>query len=142
LVPERFYGRTYFRNINLNLREMKPERINQLIAEFAGWTCNGTDDGEYQLRNPGGKLICSDWDPDTTLASFSYKLPNCHGDLNAIHEAALKLEDTELRRKYLTALNDIACQKKCRTECFKTVNATAPQRAEALLKTIGKWEGE
>lgn len=92
MVPKRFYDRTDFRNINLNFREMKPERINQLIGEFTGWTCNGTDDGEYQLRNTDGKLICSDWDPDTTLASFSYKLPNYHGDLNAIHKAEKSLD--------------------------------------------------
>jgi hypothetical protein len=61
-------------------------------------------------------------------------IPNYCGDLNLIHEAEKMLTDEEYFdycRKYLPdAQNAVIAQGR---------TATARQRAEAFLKTVGKW---
>lgn len=62
-------------------------------------------------------------------------LPNFLADLNAIHEAAMTLTD-EQKKQYCSILVDVADA----YWDFETVEATAAQRAEAFLRTIGKWD--
>jgi hypothetical protein len=101
---------------------MTDDQINQRIAEACGWT---------QIQS------CTCWDD-----VLRGKAPNenrlkhiedyCE-DLNAMHEAekALTPQQTD---KYVTTL------------CLEVQpipslhNATARQRAEAFLRTLGKWE--
>lgn len=60
------------------------------------------------------------------------ELPDYLNDLNAMHEARLFLTRCEDRSKYENRLRDI-----CGSYC-DAIHATAAQRAEAFLKTIGK----
>ena len=89
---------------------MTDEQINQRIAEACGWSPD-CDSG-----------IC--WDQHgAAIITF----PNYCTDLNAMHEAEQIIVDTDLFFDY----------------CLHTgplLRATARQRAEAFLRTLGKWE--
>ena len=62
-------------------------------------------------------------------------LPDYLNDLNAMHEAEMPLGEFESTVYYDTLIYITGSQ---RAATF----ATASQRAEAFLKTIGKWEDE
>jgi hypothetical protein len=69
--------------------------------------------------NPSGLLV------------FKHDIPNYLNDLNAMHKAEnLVLRSAQQRRDYADALDD------GNGGHF----ATSAQRAEAFLRTIGKWE--
>ena len=59
--------------------------------------------------------------------------PDYPNDLNAMHEAEKHLSSWDQPR-YIDAVN-----RACGLHWGRTVLATAKQRAEALLRTIGKW---
>lgn len=108
---------------------MTDEQINQRIAEACGWTeiTNCTCGGRKRGCPPG--------------AHFSSHTPNYCADLNAMHEAEKVLiagfedepESSEPWSDYQTNLI-IACP------AYLSYHATARQRAEAFLRTMGKWE--
>jgi len=84
------------------------------------------------LGNPSGCPRCSD--PE---CAYNSGLNYC-ADLNAMHEAITGLPK-ELRHNYLGYLFEVVNVKKV-GEIFNAHNATARQRAEAFLRTLGKWE--
>ena len=93
---------------------MNPENQRIAIAEACGWKTG--------YRDPEA------WHP----------LPDFLHDLNAMHEAEKVLigdepENSELWCDFQTNLV-IACP------AYLSYHATASQRAEAFLRTIGKWE--
>jgi hypothetical protein len=107
---------------------MSDVQINIAIAEACGmrgvWEKKITScgcDGQWDYFNPQGN-----------------RLPDYCNDLNAMHEAEKILSDESHA--------DYACElvKTIRRngEWFESVSATAAQRAEAFLKTIGRWEGD
>jgi hypothetical protein len=123
---------------------MTPEQINSAIAGACGWKLDRVDDGEFQLRNPKGVLIVSDCDPSTTFESFSYKFPNYCNSLDAMHEAEKSLDwanihDWNNAAKYIKNLCEVTGGDYYSLLKAEVVCATAAQRAEAFLKTIGKW---
>lgn len=110
---------------------MKPEAINVAIAEACGWTyLQDREIGNIGWQGPDGVL--------------SDDIPNYYGDLNAMHSAEKVLE-----QRYQVVEYGIEVVKVIeRDEKFlvggdvnwgKLLHATAAQRAEALLRTIGKW---
>jgi hypothetical protein len=71
-------------------------------------------------------------------------IPDYLNDLNAMHEAEKvltdEIENDEFER-YCKKLSELCCPIKCGgSGCGFTITATASQRAEAFLRTIGKWE--
>lgn len=110
---------------------MKPEpnkmtefEINIAIAEACDWTkC----DGENGL-SPNGIFTI---------------LPNYVGDLNAMHEAEASLTQSQ-KKCYAKILSfDSLSNVNGSTnydDAFDTLHSTARQRAEAFLRTIGKWK--
>jgi hypothetical protein len=110
---------------------MTDEEINRLIAEACGWTdlaihpefgLMGTPPDSHGLRT------AVDW----------YTV-----DLNAMHEAeqAILGRDWNLRYDYIDALSRAENPSIYnRLDAVDMLDLTARQRAEALLKTIGKWE--
>lgn len=66
--------------------------------------------------------------------TFVSDLPDYCNCLNAIHDVEKKLKGVQWLN-YVGSLLDV-CE--CRTPM---IIATAAQRAEAYLRTIGKWEG-
>jgi len=119
---------------------MTHTEINRAIAESVGWKFIPCHDDEL------GRATGESWlDPDGDTA---FDCPNYHGDLNAIQGAVDTLEIGADRDAFLRRLQIV-------TEAIKKgeehpyhdwlwwyVNATAPQRCEAYLKTIGKWRGQ
>ena len=92
---------------------MKPHRQRIAIAKACGFKCSEYSDELGQL-----------------VAEF---MPDYLKDLNAIHEAEKVLNNVQ-RERYRTELVYM--------HAGRDVFATSAQRAEAFLRTIGKWEDE
>lgn len=120
---------------------MTPEKQRIEIAIVVGWKRGQVDEGSFI-------------DPSRTIPSERWVSPNGHperkvpdflSDLNAMHEAVLhqKAQDGAFMVGYLLHL-----QKSSGDESFPGINvgtlveATVQQRAEAFLRTLGKWEND
>ena len=75
------------------------------------------------------------WHTEGGFCMAEHALPDYLNDLNAMHEAEMPLGEFESTVYYDTLIYITGSQ---RAATF----ATASQRAEAFLKTIGKWEDE
>jgi hypothetical protein len=94
---------------------MSPKLINQRIAEACGWKQRKHCMGYYREGHEG----------------WIEKLPDYYGDLNACHEMEEHLHGEDWAT-YFGILQ---------SEGMATgVRATAPQRCEAFLRTLGLWE--
>ncbi len=103
---------------------MTDEQIRIAVAEACGWTV-------------ANECICnvlrsSDGSPELEPIA---PLPDYPNDLNAMHEAE-KVLTAEQRAHYANRVASMLDQ----GWGFKALHATARQRAEALLRTLGKWE--
>ena len=104
---------------------MTEEQINIAIAEACGWDSDDIARGY-------------------TLCQFSENVPDYCNDLNVMHEAE-KVLNYEQAEQFEDELCDICDMENRHKEYplpfrFAVVNATSCQRAEAFLKTIGKWK--
>jgi hypothetical protein len=103
------------------------EQINIAIAEACGWKFipeyyHGEDQPpEFTTVTPDGRHLCGYY-------------PDYLNDLNAMHEAE-KILTAQQRRSYVNCIFNLPV-----SECESNTFATAAQRAEAFLRTIGKWE--
>lgn len=136
---------------------MKSERINIVIAEVSGAADKWTIVKRGLFYCPEAKGYTSDIEKawilplveakkheyihgahdDVTL--FQAPCPNYHGDLNSCAEFEKTLSDEDYSGKYIHHLDDIMRRDGNITRC---VSATAPQRCEAFLRTLGLWEEE
>ena len=93
------------------------------IAEACGWVKHV--DNETQN--------CLGWkSPNHGALLFDF-VPDYYTDLNAMHEAERTLAN-DTKTDYIRLLN------KGDFSCRRLAFATAAQRAEAFLRTIGKWK--
>jgi hypothetical protein len=106
---------------------MTDDEINASIAESCGWT-------EVNVTHRSGKA------PNAEYVGSEF-IPNYCNDLNAMHEAEKAFNwqqwnayREELRTVVLGPIRMVS------DWCKADLHATARQRAEAFLKTIGKWE--
>ena len=108
---------------------MNPEQQRIAIAEACGLTI--LSDGITHHLTPCGKKTAHD--PEGCLLK---KCPDYLNDLNAMHEA----EESLLLKKQMLYQGMIGkvTGNKC-PALFGQIHATAAQRAEAFLRTIGKW---
>lgn len=103
------------------------------IAEACGkrlhlWT-EPTGYSYWMVLGPEGEVL-----PDAA--------PDYLNDLNAMHEAVSML-DSKQQLAFGNLLIEIADRGvENRVDTFHIINATAAQRAEAFLRTIGKWKEE
>jgi hypothetical protein len=103
---------------------MTDKQINAAIAEACGWT-------NVTAAHSSGKA------PDADYVGCEF-YPDYCGDLNAMHEAEKVLAPKNWNRfsekwwNYYHHLLDGDVQ--------KTIHATARERAEAFLRTLGKWD--
>ena len=107
---------------------MTNEQINIAIAEACGWDFDPIECAEWGSRqrwckSPHGKIV------------FRHGTPDYCNDLNAMHEAERTMGDPQLWVEYQSYLSDAM------GHVGWVYHATAAERAEAFLKTIGKWEG-
>lgn len=120
---------------------MSPEAQRIAIAEACGWrrekyidTFEGGS-GRVRWKRPDGRWAGS-WDEHAD----DYHLPAYLNDLNAMHEAE-KMLTTEQWGDYADWLRKIASGMSGMIE-KRQIHATAAQRAEAFLRTVGKWAKE
>jgi len=99
---------------------MTNEQINKVIAETCGW-----------IERP----TCTDFLGNPLLP------PDYCNDLNAMHEAEKRLSEKQTRTfAFMLAQVLETSPTVDLDDQFLNIHATAIQRAEAFLKTIGKWE--
>jgi hypothetical protein len=109
---------------------MNPENQRVAIAEACGWRLFS------QFKNL--------WAPPRSVVEYdcdACPLPDYLNDLNAMHDAEKVLTDDqwpiyrdEIRLVVLGPIRMVS------DWCKSDIHATATQRAEAFLRTIGKWE--
>ena len=100
---------------------MSNEEIDKEIALFCGWKLEPLDGREFN-----GILVMVWRDPD---GKKGFPNPRYSIDLNAMHEAEKALTDHWDGFHF-------------RNHLCNNIHATARQRAEAFLRTIGKWRDE
>ena len=102
---------------------MTDEEINVAIAEACGWR---KEDGVYM------------WEANGIDCTYPELWDWCN-DLNAMHvaEESLFTDNQKLRWKYVSELHITA--EPTRWGNYAGAHATARQRAEAFLRTIGRW---
>ncbi len=113
---------------------MKPEAQRIAIAEACGWKKydNPHENDWHRYSAPIG----------TSPFLGRHALPDYFNDLNAMHEAEKVLTD-EQDLEYSEALEQVVSARfGCNNaeDMRRLRSATAAQRAEAFLRTIGKWE--
>lgn len=109
---------------------MTDQEINAAIAEACGWTEVGEcENGGFRFRGF----------PPHRFEAHRKPIPNYCTDLNAMHEAEILIQD---RNKYLNILASVTepIDGLPKDHDWAFTRATARQRAEAFLKTLGKWE--
>jgi len=109
---------------------MTDKQINAAIAEACGWedVCQHSKNPNVWVGKHAGNLL---------------EVPNFCGDLNDMYGAEQYLwrKDYYMRHDYVDELGKLLnpCNWQ-RMEAIDMLDATARQRAEAFLKTLGKWE--
>ena len=121
---------------------MNKEKQRIAIAEFCGWR---------QSRNCKDKFFpptAKPW-PNEGCFACPTELPDYLNDLNAMHEAekGLTAHQWEVMFSLLIKIRWRDASEEERKGsgnqlALSPARATAEQRAEALLKTIGRWEDE
>ena len=117
-----------------NNQTMKPEQQRIAIAEACGWDCDPLIAREWKSR---GQWARKTTDDQNKLVSLRSNVPEYPNDLNAMHEAEKTLSQKD-KREYAYQLNG-GYYTSGLDDTFDIVHATAAQRAEAFLRTIGKW---
>ena len=105
---------------------MTDRQINNAIADACGFVCLH----EFQVNQSGPKFAFWDYPPTWTGPKKQPWLLDFCNDLNAMHEAEKVLSSAQ-RDEYWDHLKD---------EEVDHLFATARERAEAFLLTLGKWE--
>lgn len=117
---------------------MSDDEINAAIAESLGWSLVGTS--IRAGRPPGADYVGSEF------------IPNYCTDLNAMHEAEKVLDGVHswngeehhynAEEAYMGHLTNIIVRNSGQkiSDDWQLVCATARQRAEAFLRTLGKWK--
>ena len=107
---------------------MTDQQINNAIADACGFVCLH----EFQVNQSGPKFAFWDYPQTWTGPKKQPWLLDFCTDLNAMHEAEKHLFDARKDTSYGYKL--------ATGECIVIWHSTARQRAEAFLRTLGKWE--
>lgn len=106
---------------------MSEQEINIAIAEACGWHRDGCEFDRARWKR--GTM--------TMVGDFAFT-----SDLNAMHEVEKRLifSERKLFRYCLQKVKGSEIEDGVLIALDECVHATAKQRAEAFLRTIGKWE--
>ena len=120
---------------------MTEEQQRIAIAEACGWKWIQTNfeakSGLIGTDSPHSGNIPyqgTNYPSNRHLPTYGKAIPDYLNDLNAMHEAERTMGDPQLWDEYQSYLSDAM------RNIGWIYHATAAQRAEAFLKTIGKWE--
>ena len=111
---------------------MTPEQQRIAIAEACGWTAREDIENFWRAVDASGNMTHELWMSERNV--WSAGIPNYLNDLNAMHDAEKTLTD-KAHEEFRLNLYDLI-----RDDSRLIVSSTASQRAEAFLRTIGKWE--
>jgi hypothetical protein len=115
--------------------KMTDEQINAAIAEVCGWEDITESVAPEEFRRRATGMLRDKHGNRTPLK----QIPNYCADLNAMHEA----ERVLTKAQWQEFVDDLAEGWGSVSDAWKDVcHATARQRAEAFLRTLGKWEEE
>jgi hypothetical protein len=125
---------------------MNPNEQNKAIAEYCGW-----HDIEVELERFGIEDLPNGQLRGITPKGNSCVLPNYCEDLNAMHEAEKMFNavDQTIYAEFISAVvnNNVVNWGYYPGDgtidwngLFTHIHATSQQRAEAFLRTIGKWK--
>jgi hypothetical protein len=113
---------------------MKEEKQRIAIAEACGYKQQPTPDGLVEWLGPNpDRCYIGRFRPDTIPSA----MPDYLNDLNAMHEAEKVLQ--QHMAKWWNYTSQLAAANSA-LGTGGEAHATAKQRAEAFLRTIGKWE--
>jgi hypothetical protein len=108
-----------------------PEQQRIAIAEACGWTATVDDDQFWRATRADGSMTSDLWCSMSSV--WNVGIPDYLNDLNAMHEAEnTVIKPQRLWYPYCLRLEGRSFQ--------ESIGATASQRAEAFLRTIGKWK--
>ena len=110
---------------------MTNEQINIAIAEACGWKLKSNGLSPMWSWQNESLIHRIKWVAHKAMASQGV-LPNYLNDLNAMHEAEKVLSDQQADAYTTTLCLEVQPEP-------KLYHATAAQRAEAFLRTLGKW---
>ena len=120
---------------------MSPEAQRIAIAEACGWT-------PIPEQRLGKVVLRKIWESPAKddHAHWPEDLPDYLNDLNAMREAEKVLSHVQNAKydseslKYVGQLVNVTGGFEVPDVMFRAAHATAAHRAEAFLRTIGKWE--
>jgi len=129
---------------------MKTEAQRIAIAEACGITVIKTPFTPSLVKAKGCVFTDEardEWRKAYPNSAGVYGLPDYLNDLNAMHEAEKVLSPANQPARGESQWSEYLgwlgfCGENKTREVYGCVTATAAQRAEAFLRTIGKWEGE
>lgn len=116
---------------------MTNDQINRAIAETCGWEeiTDSVAPEEFQRRASG--MLRDKHNNRTPLK----QIPNYVHDLNAMHEAEKVLGEKRIRTYAFLLAQVLDTSPTVDLDGqFLNIHASARQRAEAFLRTLGKWE--
>lgn len=117
---------------------MNPEQQRVAIAKVCGWFAREDKDGFWRAVDASGNMTHELWMSERNV--WSAGIPNYLNDLNAMHEVESILNaDQMVSYDYHLDLMVGNGRQGLNIEYFLW-SATASQRAEAFLRTIGTWE--
>jgi hypothetical protein len=112
---------------------MTPEQQRVAIAEACGWK-NVAPRIVKNVKHQGDDITVGIW-------SDNGWIPDYLNDLNAMHDAEKVLGEKRIRSYAFTLAQVLDTSPTVDLDDqFLNIHATAAQRAEAFLRTIGKWE--
>lgn len=122
---------------------MTPQEKRIAIAEFDGWKvwqCNNHGTIKYF---PAEHKAEGYWEIGIRMPDYRLdvsNLPDYLNDLNAMHKAEKKLTSNEFQVYFdsLVSMIAVSAENPRHGDYPRVVHATASQRADALLLTIGK----
>jgi len=116
---------------------MNKEQQRIRIAESQGWKHDICNVGKHGTKMSGWWMPCGAFTTDINM------LPDYCNDLNAMHEAEKVLTEDQLSvyGAFLKGKDNetVSLYAPEHREIAKVAMASAAQRAEAFLRTIGKW---
>lgn len=129
---------------------MSPEAQQKAIAQAVGYyLIHDEETSSIALRAPTiekDRAWRFPWHRDGDDAEqFAWEdAPDFLNDLNAMHEAVMGYFNTKTPETFFAYLKNVARAANASPDflTMAVVHATAAQRAEAFLRTIGKWEGK
>lgn len=113
---------------------MNKEQQGIAIAKACGWTAEQNSNGYWRAVNKKHGNAVELWLSEQNV--WSLGVPDYLNDLNAMHEAEKTLFPKH-EAKWAMTMSEV-----CGHSWRIIYTATAAQRAEAFLKTLGLWEEE